>query len=210
MKKFIFGLGTGRCGTVSLSTLLDSQPDSLILHEGRPLDRSAKAVRLPHLPWEPDRKLLQRKLADYRSRPYSVVGDVAFYYLPYVHHIQRLHPDAYFVCMKRDKDETVRSYLKKTARRNHWIEHDGSEWIKDPRWDPCYPKYDLENKVAAIGRYWDDYYAISEMLEHRHQNFKIFNIECLNSDDGLRAILGFLGIKDKTIIRNLVLNKSER
>ena len=51
MRRLVIGLGTGRCGTVSLSRLLNAQPDAQVRHELR-----------PYLPWAVDEALLARKL----------------------------------------------------------------------------------------------------------------------------------------------------
>ena len=45
-KKIIFGLGTGRCGTMSLSKLLSHQKNSIISHE---------LGGLPWLSWKKDK-----------------------------------------------------------------------------------------------------------------------------------------------------------
>jgi len=38
------------------------------------------------------------------------------------------------------------------------MNHNGSDWIKSPRWDLLFPKYDVKDIREAIGIYWDDYY----------------------------------------------------
>ena len=95
-KKLIFGLGTGRCGTVSLSELLNIQAGFAVTHESEPL-----------LPWEFDKKAIEKKLEQLLQYEGAVVGDVAFYYLPYVEYILSGYANAKFICLKRDKAETL-------------------------------------------------------------------------------------------------------
>lgn len=192
----VIGLGTGRCGTVSLSKLLDLQDDSHVTHESE-----------PRLPWKVDEELLLRKLRYFSSIKKSLVGCVAFYYLPYVELINRYFDgNVRFVCLKRDKEATVSSYLKKVGKRNHWVEHDGSVYALDPVWDRCYPKYETNDIRDAVSRYYDEYYQTSHRLENEMSNFKVFPMESLNSFYGVNEILDFLSVPKKHIYTNIRLN----
>ena len=46
MSRIVLGIGTGRCATASLATLLNEQEDSSVSHEVRPL-----------LPWNTENRL---------------------------------------------------------------------------------------------------------------------------------------------------------
>ena len=128
----------------------------------------------------------------------QLVGDVAFYYLPYVRQILALKPDARFICLKRDRQATVDSYVVKAEQRNHWVQHDGSRWKLD-KWDHCYPKYAACDLAEAIGRYWDDYYRRAAALESDFPlALRIFSMESLNSAAGQHAIFDFLGLPEDT------------
>jgi len=173
--KLIFGLGTGRCGSTSLANLLGLD------HEGD-----------PKLPWAFSQYALDNKLGYLLFLEKR--GDVGMYYLPYVEAILRIFPKAKFVCLKRDRDETVESFKKKIGRRNHWLVHNGNGWELDLNWDDKYPKYDLLNRDEAIGRYWDEYYTEAERLQSEHPSrFEIFPIETLNSKKGQDSIFDFIG-----------------
>lgn len=188
------GIGTGRCGTVSLAKLLDAQPDVICTHEER-----------PHLPWDFDWKkkedweAFQTHVARFKQRQAiaRLAGDVAFYWLPYLHEMFSSFPDLKVICLKRDREETIRSYMKKTQGRNHWMHHDGKKWRLDPIWDKCYPKYDVESKEEAIGRYWDDYYrAVEDWARHYPDQVRVFSTHVLNSEEGQDEIFAFLGLKE--------------
>lgn len=147
-KKLIIGLGTGRCGTMSLANLLNFQIDAHISHEmgGKPM-----------LPWKkkiPDFDHFMRVIL---GRKETYVGDIAFYLLPYWKELLKLNIETYFVVMKRDKEETVASYMTKTLRENPFMLHEGKEW-NHYDWDKCYPKFDRQSKQQAVAAYYDFYY----------------------------------------------------
>ena len=197
-KKLVIGLGTGRCGTVSLTHLLDSQLDSYMTHE-RPF----------LLPWKFDQELADKKLEQLTATEKNIRGDVAYYYLPYVEYIIESNVDVSFVCLKRDKYETVQSYLRKTKGRNHWMNHDGAVWQKDPNYDPTYPSFLATDKEQALSFYYDEYYSLAEKLQEKYpNNFKVFNTDDLNSEESVRQILNFIGIKedDQEILSSIKKN----
>lgn len=187
MSQVIIGCGTGRCGTKSLAKLLDDCEGTRVTHEMKPL-----------LPWEVDMELLLGRIAAFRKAKSPFVGDVAFYYLPYLPHLIATFPGIRIICLWRDEGKIVESYMAKTSQprnRNHWMEHDGTTWKKDPIWDPCYPKYDVQDKREAIARYVRDYYETARQLElARPHNVQIFDIENLNSKEGQTRIFDFAGI----------------
>jgi hypothetical protein len=153
-KKMIFGLGTGRCGSMSLANLLSYQKDCLISHE---------LGGLPWLTWKPLSTSLNSFLERIMQRPERIAGDVSFYSLPYVNILMDRYDDIKFVILKRDKEETIKSYMKKTQGRNHWMSHNGSEWRLDI-WDRCYPKFNVDTKEEALSHYYDHYYELCQQL----------------------------------------------
>jgi hypothetical protein len=148
-RRFIFGLGTGRCGSMTLANLLSLQDDCLVSHE---------VGGMPYLPWHIEQNSLNNYLKKISFRRENIVGDVAFYTLPYAKIILEKYPDTKFVVLQRDREETINSYMKKTEGRNHWMSHDGAQWRLDV-WDKCYPKFDISTKKEALGKYYDSYYA---------------------------------------------------
>ena len=119
---FVLGIGTGRCGTTSLTRLLKAQPGVHATHEARPL-----------LPWNPrkskenvvDRVCRLVAAAPPRAR---IVADVALYYLPYVATILRHWPATRVICLRRDRAEVIESFARKVREHwgdtvNHWTVH---------------------------------------------------------------------------------------
>jgi len=236
--RIVIGLGSGRSGTASLASLIDRQPGGLCFHEMKPACAVFHGNPQPHLNTVAEfRRILAggpRELLsiDY-SRPASVdtyrrlqdmpdvtlIGDIAYYYLNYVDDILRAEPGCKFVCTRRDRAQTVASWLKKSAinrwpslwvadrikslltrtpfytEYNYWQEHDGSCYKPDPVWDSCFPKLEAETKEEAIGLYWDYYYLEAGRLQRRHPGcFQIFDVEELNEPAGQAKILDFIGI----------------
>jgi len=237
----IIGLGTGRCGTQTLARLLNMQKSALITHEKNPhtiswigsddvilsnIQEFEQAIKTgkPELSIThfATNKNIQEKMDSIKS--VKLVGDVAFYYLPYVRLILKKNFNIQFICLQRDEEETVNSYIKKTRgkkrrgildklfpskERNPWIHHNGRKWSKDPLWDKCYPKYDINNKKEAIRLYWQEYYqTASELQQEFPENFRIFPMESLNSIKGQKEILSFVRITENNMILNVGLKEN--
>ena len=189
-KQLIISIGTGRCGSVSLSKFLSAQDKVSVLHEGR-LD-SRKIRKL--IKWENDEDNLFEWLEFLLSLDgHKFVGDTGMYYLQYIEQIIDKYPEVKIIVMERNKEEVVKSYIKKTKGRNHWFNHDGKEWEKDDKWDPCYPKYDNSNKQEALENYWEDYKNQTDNLILKFpEKIKKWTIQALNTTSGKNEILNFL------------------
>ena len=189
-KQLIISIGTGRCGSVSLSKFLSAHDKVSVLHEGR-LD-SRKIRKL--IKWENDEDNLFEWLEFLLSLDgHKFVGDTGMYYLPYIEQIIDKYPEVKIIVMERNKEEVVKSYIKKTTGRNHWFNHDGKEWEKDDKWDPCYPKYDVHNKEEALEKYWEDYKNQTDNLILKFpEKIKKWTIQALNTTSGKNEILNFL------------------
>jgi len=220
MGKLVIGLGTGRCGTRSLTKLLKEWG----------IPASHEKYRLY---WEPNKKILQRALGE-------MVSDVGFYWLNYVDLVLEQYPDAKFVCLKRDKEKTVvsfaRSFKSPLASKIAWINHpDGEEVTRycdtvtqedldnmDPAarecvemdWDTPYavrvtlpgiyfPAYDEDDAGGSLRTYWDKYYAKSvEWQDLYPENFMIIDMErALNTEGGRKEIQNFIGVSPNTLMQ---------
>lgn len=184
MGRLVVGLGTGRCGTRSLAALLDAQPGAHVTHE-----RFYKALH-----WQGAEPVVGKLLAAARDGD-GIEGDVASAYLPYGEFILARTNDARFVCLERERDATVASFLAKTRdKADHWRPGAGS--MRHTGWNPSFPDYDHRiSKEAAIGRYWDDYHRRAAALAAAYpDHFALFPVEVLNSAEGQREVLDFVGV----------------
>lgn len=206
-KRLIIGCGTGRCGTLSLSKLLNLQPDTDITHERfhigarfRPDDEFTY-----QLSYECNPHKLEHALKRLFERETSIVGDVAFYWINYIGVLLALKPSTKFICLKRNKHDVVESF---------WMRDDGK-----PVGGPDLHGLNMTVKgVELAGQYldlrshrgpamkqlkegtgqnWETYYAVSEILEKKYpKSFKIFPTEALNSEDTVKEILIFMGFAE--------------
>lgn len=210
-KKIVIGLGTGRCGTLSLTDLLNSQRTAHVTHEGTPLGQTGqtwKKYAWMHLPWEPCANKFKAVAQVIESYPGKLVGDVGFYYLPYVEMLIDRFPNVRFICLKRDRPQTVRSYMAKSRLKNRWSTepHRGPYPHRDG-WDKCYPKYNLPKK-RALNHYWDDYYRTAKALRKKYPGrFRIWRVDsALNMLAGQIDVLQFAGVrKQRTMVFNVGL-----
>lgn len=202
-KQLIIGLGSGRCGTTSLYKLLNSQKNSFICHESKPL-----------LTWIFDEKKIDNKLKKILSKDKKYIGDVASYYLQYIEHIISKNPSTKFIILKRPKEEVVKSFINKTKFLNFFK---WNLWIRKPKkkenkWSKMFPKYNLNSKEEAIAKYWEEYYSKADKLIKKYPlNIKIFNTSDLNSEQKVKEILDFCNIsaKDKRIKYGIKVNKTK-
>lgn len=207
--KLIFGLGTGRCGTLSLSTVLDAQYQTNVTHE--------YGFRLP---WNTNNYYLTITLDTiFKQHMGRFVGDVAFWYLPYTERILELFPDAKFICLKRDRQDTIDSQIRcgKTLGTNHFVDatskhYDHERWplgnIESRMYRSSFPQYDLPWKEALI-KYHDDYYDRAEYFERIYpKNFKIFDMHAtLNTEEGQKEMLQFSGVESEFILLGIRIYK---
>jgi hypothetical protein len=195
--RLVIGLGTGRSGTVSLARFLDRQPGAFFSHEGgydRP--RLLRHTFGHILPWEPSQTAFAAWLAglERAAAGASVYGDVAPYLLPYVERIQAARPGARFLCVRRAREEVVRSFLRHTAGTNPWQEHDGRRYLRRS-WDAAFPKLTAASKAEAIARYWERYDAQAREYAARYpETFRIVEFAALNERATQAALLDFAGL----------------
>ena len=183
-KKYIFGLGTGRCGTVSLTELFNIQNSSFFSHE---------MGSRPYLPWDMERVKIVNRLFELSNNKNKFVGDVAFFLLPYINEILKYIPESKFVILQRDKKETISSYMKKTEGRNHWVKHNGNIWQNDS-WDVCYPKFYVDSKKEALAEYYDLYYKLCRKIPE--ESCFWMNTEDLNNKEISLQMLEWCGFDD--------------
>lgn len=182
-KNLVIGLGSGRCGTVSLRDLLNHQGFNAV-HE------------LKLMPWFPDYEICNAVIKDILIRKSDLVADIGYYYLPYVLYIAIKYPTTKFVCLQRDKEEVINSFLK-FSKYNYWsypyIDREKTEW------DSTFPTYHNLSKAEAISQYWGDYYkTVRSLVKIIPDNIQLFDMnKTFNEEDGQRKLFEFIGIESK-------------
>ena len=186
--RIVFGLGTGRSGSTSLSHFLNAYPDHNVSHEHPFLLRWSSEPR--ELAWHIDR------LA-WLSQYYSLVGDVSHWWLPHVDYICEKCPTAAFIALRRSKVDTVNSFirLKAPVGINHWTSNkDGASRYN--LWDSCYPTLGVDLSLSdGLDLYWEMYYEECERMAEKHPDkFKILELSDLADGSKLTSVLRDLGI----------------
>lgn len=211
-KKVILGLGSGRCGTKSLATLLNLQPNTEISHED--FHSHGRPFRLSYDYHEDPLALAFKVLA---LRKPLFVGDVAFYWisncLPLLNH----NADVKCICLKRDKQSVIESYWSRNDGRpmddnlnlgnNFKIQGVAVGGMLLKVCSECGPNIELLKKKT--GEIWDNYYMQAEKLQQEYPNFRIFPTEALNGEETVKDILYFAGIPEEKqmITSGIWLNK---
>lgn len=234
----VIGLGAGRTGTASLAKLVNAQTDALCFHEMNPSCVRFEGTPRPILntieeferilDGGPSSELtvdlgrgVAAKAYDALSQMGRVrlIGDIAFYYLTYAERIAERSDRVRFLCLKRDREATIESWMRKSElerwpskriadrlasaitrapyheSRNFWMEHDGSRWALDPVWDKCFPKFRGPEKRDAIAQYYDYYYEEAARIAPRIGSaFRIIETEKLNDPALQPEILSWLGV----------------
>lgn len=180
----LIGCGTGRCGSTSLARLVGASAGAHCTHERRPL-----------MPWVFSQELFDERVRYFSGAPTSIIGDVAYYYLPYLDRLLDALPAARVICMRRDREQMIRSFMEWTRWRNHWYDHDGTEWVRDHVWDATHPKFDIPDKQQALGAYWDDYYRQIGLVAEAHPGrVQVIELTEINTRAGQERVLDFLEV----------------
>jgi hypothetical protein len=202
--RLVFGLGSGRSGSTTLSALFAAQAQTCWSHEHPPMVAWGKEGR-----GEVDFHLTRMNLL---AHVYSVVADVSHWWLPKLPALLQNDPRTRFVVIRRDRAATVASFMRmkgldQPKGLNHWMAHDGVRFRRNP-WDRCYPKFQVDDPEEAIGLYWDRYYAMSEDAARRHpEQVRMFEIEVLTDPAGQREILEFCGYESPVLVPGLHRNQ---
>ena len=210
-RNLVFGLGPGRCGSASLAWLLNEQEGALVSHE-----------LFPILPWHTDDNAtiqFRWEQLHHQSHLHNTTGDVGSYYLPWISFLLNSWAaiphlrDSFnfrFIVLKRPVEELVPSFLLKFERQNNnpLQDHSGAERVIN-EWDACFPKYNDVSLEEATRAYCEDYYARAETYQEKYpEQVKIFDMNSLNTEDGVKSILDFAGVKNQRVITNVVKNPS--
>jgi hypothetical protein len=238
------GIGTGRSGTASLAKLLNAQKDAVCFHEMNPSCIRFSGTPRPilntidefqaildggdpgMLTVDLSRQVAAQAYDQLRAMSkVRLVGDIAFYYLTYVEAIIGRNPNVRFIWLRRDRTETVESWLQKSAitrwrskriadrlvswitrepyheARNFWMEHDGTRWQLDPVWDKCFPKFPGPTRRQAIEQYWDYYDEQAQVLANKYPD-RILKVqtEQLNTREQQEALLAHCGIQPENMV----------
>jgi hypothetical protein len=158
--------------------------------------------------WEVDRAnffwLVLKAMVDWIGTP--IWCNSSFAWIRYVGMVMNTFTDPKIVCLKRQRDELVDSFMRHWPHENFWTDPGSDHW--DDQWPKpsadrpdvdklleMFPKYDLP-KEDAIAAYYDEYYAMAHFWEQRlPANFTVVDMKhSLNTFEGQDGVLDFFDI----------------
>lgn len=195
--RLILGCGTGRCGTKSLQHLLNLQGRYCFNHETL------------GLPWEADIPAFKEYLSLVTKSPSQFEGEVAFYLLPYVRHAILRYSNVRVICLRRERQACIDSWVRWCATRdlgNPWNlkeRKDRADW-----WGWSFPDYPGKSIEQAAAAYYDDYYMASQILAAAYPwRFKLVEMErVLNFEEDQRELLQWLGFLEPVLQPGITYN----
>ena len=199
--RIALGVGTGRCGSTSLTAMLATVDESCCTHENPPL-----VYRPPHdeqLRFHMDRFNLLREY-------FSLVFDASHWWLWVLDRLLESFPDAKIIGLYREREGCVRSFMRMKGTGwgslNHWAQPGNGIW-RAHFWDPTYPNYSLPAnaderpdlvKVELIGRYVQEY---NETLENIGQSLRervtLVRMEEMSQPQTQEKIFDFIDVRGR-------------
>jgi hypothetical protein len=148
------------------------------------------------------RRIIRERFARFhRFGRARLLGDAASFYLPYLEDAIDLEPDIRIVCLRRPREDVVASFCEWLDQTmplptNHWARKPAPGWHHDPNRTRTFPQYDTQNREEGIRRYWDEYYRkVDELIGRYPEHIRLMDTyESLNTENGQREMLSFLGI----------------
>jgi hypothetical protein len=214
--KIVIGIGSGRNGSTSLAEMLSTIEGVCCTHENPPL-----------MCWTPHPEELRfhvkrlQRLAGY----FSVVVDVAHWWLNAIPELFTRFPDALVIAITRNAETCARSFFRikgtGVGSCNHWVPFGNGIWSAE-RWDPTYPTYPVPDqawedpdgaKLQLMMRYVREYNAAVHALAMRWPaKFLVLETQDLSDPTAQRALYDFVGGKGaiKTVRLNVGTTKDGR
>lgn len=160
----VIGLGTGRCGTQTLSKLLNDCAFRHCTHE-----------KDPQLPWVFSEEAYQQRKQEFLKG--SSHHDVALHYLPYIERFIEDIDNIKIIGLIRDREGVVGSFIKKTAHDKNWRTSIMRAWVQF-----FGGSIDKLSKEQALRVYYDEYNKELKRLQKKYPDkIKIFKTSDLNT-----------------------------
>jgi uncharacterized protein YozE (UPF0346 family) len=197
--KVIVGLGSGRCGSTTLTSAMRGVPDACATHENP-----------PPLFWEPFEEQLRVHIERFRilTQYFAVVFDSAHWWLNSLERIFGECPDLKAIGLWRETDSCVQSFMQQKGTGqgslNHWAVPGNGIWSASPA-DPWYPGYAVPAssvsdpdgaKRALVTRYVTEYNQALERIAATHlDRLLLVRTEHLSNADAYARMSDFLGLE---------------
>jgi hypothetical protein len=194
----VLGLGSGRCGSTSLTALVGSAGDSIATHENPPL-----------VYWEPlaEQRDFHFERLTRLAGHFALVFDASHWWLNLAEAFLAHFPGGKIVGLHRELEACARSFLARKALGrgsiNHWAPAGNGIW-RHNIWDPVYPTYPAPAsaaldpdgaKLESIRRYVREYNdALHALAERWPARVFLMGTEELADAAAQRRLFAFLGV----------------
>lgn len=180
----ILGIGTGRCGTKSLSHLLSRCRGAVVTHEAS-----------PSLPWSPTPKSVAEAW-EYLTRSWQAPlwhGDVAYRWGPHVEPMLELAQDAGLdlrvIGLIRDRESCAESMMKVFGMVGQ-----GHTYISHPKVGG-FPTLAIDDPLESYRAYWQVYAdLIADLCERYPERVTMVRTEDLDNINEQRRLFQHCGI----------------
>ena len=144
------------------------------------------------------------------NQPAYLVGDVAFWNLPYAREFLELDPGVRVVALKRNRADNIKGFVRafESIRHFPWASDAQRAEMRRARFEPnpydrCYPTFEwpaeeltLMTVEQGTARYYDAYYAlVDELRQAFPERVRLFDTyEALNNSTVQGQIFDFLQV----------------
>lgn len=192
MKRIPFvAIGTGRCGTVSLSRIVGACRRVVCTHEAYVTN------------WYTPKESRLRKLISFLSQDDgNLHGEVQPHLLPHLSFVREQLPALKVVCLHRPCAEVVASFLRRGIDK---LRPSARPRQKNTKWVERLPDIEAYSYADAVRYYWEMYEKyMAEMKDAFHLEMRE-----LNDDAVVTRLFDFLEIpeEDRIYIDNRVFNQ---
>jgi hypothetical protein len=126
------------------------------------------------------------------------IPNITHSYLPYVPEFIELNPSIKFLCLKGEKDHSIKSLLTSWGYRNPCFVSERELGVGKNRYPvDQFPNFSsCENELESTKKFWDLYYNLAEFLEESYpENFKVVDsLRFFSDQDYQKEAKDFIGV----------------
>jgi len=206
--RIILGLGTGRCGSSTLTAILATIQGSCCTHENPPL-----------INWNPleDQVRFHAARLELLAGFFSLVFDASHWWLNAIGELFSRFPQAKAIGLWRDVEPCVQSFMTVKGfgwgSINHWVAPSNRIWCSN-FYDPTYPIYPIPEisetnpdagKRAVLARYVRDYNdQLQKLAARAPEKILLIRTDNLSQTTVQERIFTFVGLRGEP--SKIVLN----
>jgi sulfotransferase family protein len=203
--RVVIGIGSGRCGSTTLTRIFSTAAGCCATHENPPLVNWKPA---------PEQTAFHIRRVDILKRYYRVVFDAAHWWINLLPLLVDRYPELKVVALVRDTQTCVESFSRIRVSPTRHVENWqalGIPACRYSRWSATYPAYEVhtpdgarlgERQSELIRRYVEEYNArVAEVHLSDPDRVLVVATETLASAATQRRILGFAGCEGDLVSR---------